>query len=269
MLCVCGSVDIVSGDLLLVLSTNLKKEKWRTKRNLTIVLPFGKVRISESFRGSPIHVWSPLATLLEGLIMLKMCGIYWRKGTTQLILLNSNSSLHNFIKCEGNRLVYYGFLFSDELPLGSTFEPELTTLGDVKKFVTYRDGMYLIIQFLMAIRDDFEGAQASLLNHSPFPSLDIVLSKLISEEIRFSTRKLPISEPVWLLLLLPKSGHIGHTALSQGILVILSSAIFVRSGVIKPTSAENASRRLLLQLTQNLQRVYPWSRLFHCISLSS
>ncbi|XP_022896281.1 uncharacterized protein LOC111410246 [Olea europaea var. sylvestris] len=189
MLCVCGSVDIVSGDLLLVLSTNLKKEKWRTKRNLTIVLPFGKVRISESFRGSPIHVWSPLATLLEGLIMLKMCGIYWRKGTTQLILLNSNSSLHNFIKCEGNRLVYYGFLFSDELPLGSTFEPELTALGDVKKFVTYRD--------------------------------DIVLSKLISEEIRFSTRKLPISEPVWLLLLLPKSGHIGHTALSQGILVIL------------------------------------------------
>ncbi|GAV81760.1 hypothetical protein CFOL_v3_25213, partial [Cephalotus follicularis] len=39
-----------------------------------------------------------------------------------------------------------------------------------------------LTQFLMALWDDFEPTRASILNRQPLPSLDIALSKLISEE---------------------------------------------------------------------------------------
>jgi hypothetical protein len=42
----------------------------------------------------------------------------------------------------------------------------------------------------MAIRDEFEHTRASLLHRSPLPSLESVLSELISKETRFSTMKL-------------------------------------------------------------------------------
>lgn len=42
---------------------------------------------------------------------------------------------------------------------------------------------------MMHIQDDFENTGASLLHHSPLPTLDVVLIELISEETRQKTRR--------------------------------------------------------------------------------
>jgi hypothetical protein len=47
-----------------------------------------------------------------------------------------------------------------------------------------------LVQFLMAIQDEFEHTRASLLHRSLLPSLESALSELISEKTRFSTMKL-------------------------------------------------------------------------------
>lgn len=79
-----------------------KLEKWENEdqQDSTIVLPFGKVCITESFSSSPIYLWSLLAILLKGLIMPKICGIYEHKSTTLLISLSSTNSLYSFITCD-------------------------------------------------------------------------------------------------------------------------------------------------------------------------
>jgi hypothetical protein len=54
----------------------------------------------------------------------------------------------------------------------------------------------VVVVVVTAIRDEFEHTRASLLHHSPLPSLESALSKLVSEETRFSTMKLQTSEMV-------------------------------------------------------------------------
>jgi hypothetical protein len=39
------------------------------------------------------------------------------------------------------------------------------------------------IQFLTALRSDFEGLRGSIMHHSPLPSIDSVVSELLAEEI--------------------------------------------------------------------------------------
>jgi hypothetical protein len=34
------------------------------------------------------------------------------------------------------------------------------------------------------LRNDFEGLRSSILHHSPLPSVDLVVSELLAEEIR-------------------------------------------------------------------------------------
>jgi hypothetical protein len=63
----------------------------------------------------------------------------------------------------------------------SLCEPELINRTDASRYIAFRDSMHLV-QFLIAIRDEFEHTQASLLHRSPLPSLESALSELISEE---------------------------------------------------------------------------------------
>jgi hypothetical protein len=41
-----------------------------------------------------------------------------------------------------------------------------------------------LVQFLTILRSDFEGFRGSILHRSPLPSVDLVVSELLTEEIR-------------------------------------------------------------------------------------
>ncbi|KAK4478679.1 hypothetical protein RD792_014172 [Penstemon davidsonii] len=53
-------------------------------------------------------------------------------------------------------------------------------------FITYREEQRLV-QFLMALRNDFEGIRGSILHRSPLPSVDSVVSELLAEETRLKS----------------------------------------------------------------------------------
>jgi hypothetical protein len=44
-----------------------------------------------------------------------------------------------------------------------------------------------LVQFLTALRSDFEGLRGSILHRSPLPSVDYVVSELLAEEIRLQS----------------------------------------------------------------------------------
>ncbi|KAM7480832.1 hypothetical protein LguiB_005415 [Lonicera macranthoides] len=58
---------------------------------------------------------------------------------------------------------------------------------DTEKFETYRDNQR-VITLLMGLHDKFEPVRAALLHRNPLPSLDDVITELLSEETRFATR---------------------------------------------------------------------------------
>ena len=60
-------------------------------------------------------------------------------------------------------------------------EPEWRCLEDAELFIKYKDNMRLV-QFLMALRDDYEPMRANLLHCHPLPTFRSTLAKLISEE---------------------------------------------------------------------------------------
>jgi hypothetical protein len=68
-------------------------------------------------------------------------------------------------------------------------EPQWRDKDDASDYIAFRNSLRLA-EFLIAIRDEFEHIQASLLHRSPLPSLESALSELVSEETRFSTMKL-------------------------------------------------------------------------------
>ncbi|TXG54110.1 hypothetical protein EZV62_019366 [Acer yangbiense] len=62
-----------------------------------------------------------------------------------------------------------------------------------------------LVQFLMALRDDFEGLCGSILHRSPLPYFDLVVSELLAEEIRLKSQArkgiLPAPNPYVLAVL--------------------------------------------------------------------
>lgn len=66
----------------------------------------------------------------------------------------------------------------DQLAL---MEPHFKTKEDAKTFRNYKQEIQLV-QFLMALRSDFEHVQGLLLHRSPLPSVDAALSELLVEE---------------------------------------------------------------------------------------
>ncbi|KAL5731432.1 hypothetical protein ACHQM5_004160 [Ranunculus cassubicifolius] len=78
---------------------------------------------------------------------------------------------------------------------------ESTELRVFAPYVTRREEQRLV-QFLMALRDDFEGLRGSILHRSPLPS---VVSELLAEEIRFKSQamKAHVSVPSSSVLAMP------------------------------------------------------------------
>jgi hypothetical protein len=77
-----------------------------------------------------------------------------------------------------------------------------------------------LVQFLTALRSDFEGLRGSILHRSPLPSVDFVVSELLAEEIRLQSYSekgiLSASNPSVLAVLLNHSLII-RTSLTQGL----------------------------------------------------
>jgi len=65
----------------------------------------------------------------------------------------------------------------------------LTESAELKAYGTYieRGEQQRLIQFLTALRSDFEGLRGSILHRSPLPSVDSVVSELLAEEIRLQS----------------------------------------------------------------------------------
>ncbi|KAL5807725.1 hypothetical protein ACOSQ3_028416 [Xanthoceras sorbifolium] len=69
-----------------------------------------------------------------------------------------------------------------------------------------------LVQFLMALRDDFEGLHGSILHHFPLPSIDSVVSELLADKIRLKSQAgkgiLPI--PTQSVLAVPSRPHTSY-----------------------------------------------------------
>lgn len=65
----------------------------------------------------------------------------------------------------------------------------LTESAELKAFAPYiaRREQQRLVQFLTALRSDFEGLRGSILHRSPLPSVDSVVSELLAEEIRLKS----------------------------------------------------------------------------------
>ncbi|GKV48371.1 hypothetical protein SLEP1_g55195 [Rubroshorea leprosula] len=96
--------------------------------------------------------------------------------------------LHNLKQEHGKSIIsFYAKMEAiwDQLALS---EPTFNNTVDIRKYIKYRDKMRLI-QFLMALTDDFEPCRASLLHQSLLPILDSALSRLLSNETRLGSLK--------------------------------------------------------------------------------
>jgi hypothetical protein len=103
------------------------------------------------------------------------------------------------------------------------------------------------MQFLTALRSDFEGLKGSILHCSPFPSVDSVVSELLAEEIRLQSysenRILSASNPS-VLAVPSKSFSNIRTSLTQGLASI--SAVSVSRKVIGRLSVLSCDSRIKL-----------------------
>ncbi|ERN12950.1 hypothetical protein AMTR_s00050p00226130 [Amborella trichopoda] len=84
----------------------------------------------------------------------------------------------------------------DQLAL---MEPQWT--NDAEIYYKYHDESH-IVQFLMALQDDFKSIRASILYQTPLPTVDATLAELMAEEARKETLDnfVNVSDLVWWVL---------------------------------------------------------------------
>jgi hypothetical protein len=70
---------------------------------------------------------------------------------------------------------------------------ESAELKAIKAYTDQREEQRLV-QFLMALRDDFEGLRGGILHRNPLPNVDSVVSELLAEEIRLKSNSNLISD---------------------------------------------------------------------------
>lgn len=65
-----------------------------------------------------------------------------------------------------------------------------TESAELQAFKAYTDRReeQRLVQFLMALREDFEGIRGSILHRNPLPTVDSVVNELLAEEIRFKSQ---------------------------------------------------------------------------------
>ncbi|XP_045795561.1 uncharacterized protein LOC123890064 [Trifolium pratense] len=66
---------------------------------------------------------------------------------------------------------------------------EPAELKGVKAYLDHREEQRLV-QFLMALRDEFEALRGSILHRTPLPNVDSVVNELLAEEIRLKSHSL-------------------------------------------------------------------------------
>lgn len=64
---------------------------------------------------------------------------------------------------------------------------ELTSLHNNAKYLARREGKHLI-QFLIALRDDFEGLWGNILHRHPHPFINAVVSELLAKKTSLNTQ---------------------------------------------------------------------------------
>ena len=64
---------------------------------------------------------------------------------------------------------------------------ESAELKTVAAYISRREEQRLV-QFLMVLRDDFEGLRGATLHRSPLPSVDSVVNELLAEEVRLKSK---------------------------------------------------------------------------------
>ena len=62
----------------------------------------------------------------------------------------------------------------------------LIQLGHAQQYASIRDE-FCLYEFLMSLHKDFQPIRGQLLNHSPTPSLDTAVNKLVREEACLAT----------------------------------------------------------------------------------
>ncbi|TLX69530.1 hypothetical protein E9993_22940, partial [Labilibacter sediminis] len=74
----------------------------------------------------------------------------------------------------------------------------LTEPAELKAFKPYVDRResQRLVQFLMALRSDFEGLRGSILHRNPLPTVDSVVHELIAEETRLKSTAAKDSKPI-------------------------------------------------------------------------
>ena len=119
--------------------------------------------------------------------MQRRCGIIWPDCLPSLILRKKYQLECDIRALEQKNLSIQEFYSTmtdlwDQLALMESSE-----LRAFAPYIASREKQRLV-QFLMALRDDFEGLRGSILHRSPLPSVDSVVHELLAEEIRLKTQ---------------------------------------------------------------------------------
>ena len=94
----------------------------------------------------------------------------------------------------------------------------LTESSALRVFAPYiaRQEEQRLVQFFMALCDDFEGLRGAILHRSPLPSVDYVVNDLLAEEIRLKSKidKEPPSPTPPSVFVVPQRSSSGHMSKS-------------------------------------------------------
>ncbi|XP_019427158.1 PREDICTED: uncharacterized protein LOC109335479 [Lupinus angustifolius] len=103
----------------------------------------------------------------------------------------------------------------------------LTESAELQAFTPYTDRQeqQRLVQFLMALRNDFEGLRGSILHRTPLPSVDSVVNELLAEEAqcpKLLKKEQPYQPPQWRP---PQSKYRNFQHTSQSSNVVAATAV--------------------------------------------
>ena len=105
---------------------------------------------------------------------------------------------------------------------------ESAELRAVAAYISRREEQRLV-QFLMALRDDFEGLRGAILHRSPLPSVDSVVNELLAEEVRLKSKiDLETPPPAAPAVLAASYRSFGGSAPRPSMIVSLDKCIFCK-----------------------------------------
>ncbi|XP_052626642.1 uncharacterized protein LOC111918967 [Lactuca sativa] len=209
-LCRNSFVGRICGPMSLGLKPNPQCLKLRI---LICCLMLRRLIIPRSLLGLITLLLSLLVCSWLNMTQQKKFGITWRYCILSPILLNNIS--YNMICVLFNRMTRAFKISMSLCPICGT-NWLLLKLKDFESYLAMREEQCLV-QFLRALRSDFEGLRGTILHRSPLPSMDFVVHELIVEETRikshvdkdFKATSIPTPAPVVLAI---SSNHSRQTS---------------------------------------------------------